>query len=253
MDPLFLQTIKEMGRAFQRLERQISPPELVTIGGNAVFRYSIQSIEQAIVQKLARLLSGLQAASCLLENGFVQEQGAIQRTLDEFCEDINFLAISRTNNILTELHQQFLNDFYMEEFDQTTSSPTSYPKRPMVKREKIRAYINRVLKPDNDPHTANAVATKISKAYSGYVHGASPHIMDMYGGNPPRFHTAGMLGTPRIREHHEDLWNYFYRGQLAFLIAAKAFGDKVLVNSLYAYLDQFEQNSKTTFRKSCKP
>ena len=40
--------------------------------------------------------------------------------------------------------------------------------------------------------------------YSGYVHAASPHIMEMYGGNPARFHVRGMHGTPRQDEHRDD-------------------------------------------------
>ena len=59
-------------------------------------------------------------------------------------------------------------------------------------------------------------------------------------GNPPRFHVAGMFGTPRIDEHRDDLWNHFYRGIIAFAFAAMAFGDDVLVSSIREYRDNFE-------------
>jgi hypothetical protein len=59
----------------------------------------------------------------------------------------------------------------------------------------------------SDPSRRIELYRTISKVYSGFVHGASPHIMEMYGGDPPHFHTKGMLGTPRIEEHADDLWN----------------------------------------------
>ena len=37
-----------------------------------------------------------------------------------------------------------------------------------------------------DPSRGIGVARTVSKAYSGYVHAASPQIMDMYDGDPPR-------------------------------------------------------------------
>ena len=113
----------------------------------------------------------------------------------------------------------------------------------MVPREKIRAYIARIEGNGLDPSRGVALTRTISKAYSGYVHGASPHIMEMYRGNPPRFHVSGMLGTPRFAVHKNDLWNYFYRGICGFAVAAKAFGDEVLFSSIQHYLDEFAKQS----------
>lgn len=240
MDPIFNIVLERMQLAFDTLESRIEKPKTVIVGGNPVFRYSTNSVEQAIIQKMARFLSGLRAARLLLEHGYVQEQGAIQRMLDEFHEDITFLALSRTNDTLTKLHQEYLDAFYMEEFDESSQGATKYPHRPMIKREKIRSYTNRVLFPAVDTGSAKSVSTKVSKAYSGFIHGASPHIMDMYGGNPPKFHTAGMLGTIRVGEHRDDLRNYYYRGLLSFIAASKAFGDAALVNDLYYLVNQLQ-------------
>ena len=70
------------------------PPQKVPYGDAFVFRYKEKTIQQAMVQKLARVVSGLHAAWLLLENGFLQEQAAVQRMLDEFHEDILFLAFA---------------------------------------------------------------------------------------------------------------------------------------------------------------
>ena len=76
--------------------------------------------------------------------------------------------------------------------------------------------------------------------------------MDMCGGNPQRFHAANMLGTPRMAEHVDDAWNYFYRGLLSFVAAAKALGDQSLVDVLYQHIEKFEIESETKYMIAAK-
>ena len=64
--------------------------------------------------------------------------------------------------------------------------------------------------------------------------------MDMYGGNPPHFYLQGMSGTPRIASYAQDAENYVYRGLMATVVVAKAFGDAQLVEVLYGFLAKYE-------------
>jgi len=80
----------------------------------------------------------------------------------------------------------------------------------------------------------------LSKTYSGYVHAASPQIMDMYEGNPPRFHTQCMLGTPREPDHRRDIANYYYRSTSAFTIAARALKHQPQFNRLFALCQKYD-------------
>ena len=111
----------------------------------------------------------------------------------------------------------------------------------MVPRQKIRAFISNNDGID-DPSSSIAAIRTISKAYSGFVHGASPQIMDMFGGDPPRFHTKGMLGTPRVEEGLKDLWNYMYRSFLSHIMVAKILGAEKHVVYLTARKAEFEKN-----------
>jgi len=65
--------------------------------------------------------------------------------------------------------------------------------------------------------------------------------MDLYGGNPPSFHTDGLPGTIRQEEHDEDLWNQFYRGILLMAEACIAFGEQELSNQLCIFAKQFAE------------
>jgi hypothetical protein len=56
-----------------------------------------------------------------------------------------------------------------------------------------------------DTRFANTVPAKLlSNIYlnfSNYVHGRYPEAMDMFGGEPPKFHLRGMGGTPKDDEN----------------------------------------------------
>ena len=110
----------------------------------------------------------------------------------------------------------------------------------MVPRKKIRAHTMNTLGQGLNTSQALAAGESIGTAYSGYVHAASENIMDMYGGDPAHFHLTGMLGTPRITAFARDAENYIYRGLMATIAVAKAFGDGPLIDELYKYLASYE-------------
>jgi len=141
MDELFPQTLQNMADILMALEKRVPPPQQVALKNGFVFRYKEQSIHQALIQKLARIVSGLQAAWILLKHGFVQEQAVMQRMLDEFQEDTLFLASAVILNNTTALHTEYLVAFFEEEFDKPEDPLSSTQKRPMIPRKKIRAYL----------------------------------------------------------------------------------------------------------------
>jgi len=61
------------------------------------------------------------------------------------------------------------------------------------------------------------MAATIDIAYSMYVHGEFPSIMEMYGGGDPAgFHVRGMLGTRRIPIYRRELAHYTHRALNTF-------------------------------------
>ncbi|HNA25592.1 MAG TPA: hypothetical protein PKH05_07045 [Nitrospira sp.] len=238
MNGLYNQTLYHLDTAFKRLEAMIPPPQKVKHHEGFVYRYVEQTYEQALVQKLARVMSGLHAARLLLDNGLLQEQGAMHRILQELHEDILFLALRKEE---THLHREYLEAFYQEEFDAPTAFESTQ-KRPMVSRKKIRAAVERLLEDmgGGDSSTGIELSRTIEKTHSGFVHGASPQIMDMYFGDTPHFHVHGMIGTQRQEEHRYDLYNPFFRAIIAFAVVAKVFGEDDLSRDLHKFLLEFD-------------
>ena len=227
--------------AFPKIAGSVGAPELTQRHGLLAFRYSEQTVEQALVQKAARVVSGLHAAYSLLASGHLQELRAIYRMLDEFGEDIVFLGDIIISGNASELHERFLKDFWAEEFDVDGNPLTSSQKRDSVPRPKIQAAIARQEVFPVNPSDGQKVHGTLAKAYSGYVHGASPHIMEMYGGEPARFHTSGMRGTPPHKLAQQEALNYFYRGLLNVIFVAIVLECAAEVEQLREVKDRFEQ------------
>ena len=238
-EDLYRETLDAMDTALANLSSLVPPPQAVPFGDSWVYRHVEQQTEQAIVEKLARIPSGLRAAQILYKTGFFQEQASLQRLIDEISEDIIFLAIPLMYGGGKPIHEKYLKAFFEEEFDPATGLPT-VQNRPMVPRKKIRAYIAESPIGTANPSSHITASRTLSKAYSGYVHAASPQIMEMYGGKPPQFHTKGMLGTPRELQHRQDLANYFYRSLAAFVIAARALGHQPVYDLLFALNKKYE-------------
>lgn len=232
-----LQTLEN---AFRQIETEVPRP---VQGSDGRFRYSEQTIQQAIVQKLARIISGLHSVEALLERGLFQEQGIMQRTIDEIEQDIWFLCLAVINSDITGLHTEYLQYFYSEEFADAGDLVGSRIGRGMVKRDKIRAYVHRSSLSGPELERANEVGKTITKAYSGYIHAASPHIMDMY--FPDQFDVSGALKQYRYDSHRRDAQNVFYRAITAMAVAAKAFGNEPLFESLHSFASKVDAEMRS--------
>jgi len=108
----------------------------------------------------------------------------------------------------------------------------------MVKREKIRAYVSRASGPG--AARGSAAGKVLAKAYSGFIHAASPQIMDMYGGSPAQFDVNGKSRNSRAPWQERDALNYFYRAVLAMAVVASAFGDDALFTTIRAWSTELD-------------
>jgi len=246
------QALDYMERIVKVFSMRVPAPKRVQFRDSFVYRHVEKTVHQALVQKLARMVSSLHAARLLLEAGFVQEQASLQRILDEITEDIWFLAYSVIVGESTPSHEKYLEYFFQEEFDPSEESVSSTD-RGMVPRKKIRAYLDRCVNGTKGCSKHLDTSRTVSKAYSGYVHAASPQIMDMYGGVPHGFFMRGMHGTMRQAEHRSDFWNYMYRGIMACCLSAKAFGDDELFVSIREFEASFREATSTDYQSNDWP
>ena len=233
-------------QCFHYMEQHVPPTDIIEIGGKKRLRYIEQSIETAIIQKVARYLSTLNAARLLLDYGYTQEVGVMFRTLDEFGEDIMFLCLPKIGGELTEIHKKYLEYFYQEEFDNPENAFLSTQNRPTIPRKRIHAAISNHGKQSLNPSDNQKNYRTLSQAYSGYVHGSSEHLIEMVGGKPLRYFLRGMAGTPRQQEFKDNYWDYAYRGILTIMISAQALGLGNLYEECLSFRKSFEEKTGKT-------
>jgi len=208
----------------ERLERHFPAPALVEIGGRPLFRHTQQDDLLLSHLKCVRAVSSLNACLLLLEHGYVQEIGTLCRCVDDFSQDVLFLATPLGDDGKpSEQQKRLVEEFFQEEFDQIESPLRSTQARNRVPRSKVLAGIARMSGQPLNPNDSQELHRTIQQAFSGYVHGAYVHIMEMFGGRRGhlKYYMQGFAGTPRVEEWTEALSSYVYRTLCAVEVVAR--------------------------------
>jgi hypothetical protein len=243
---LLFETVAFLADAFDVLEQQVERPVLVANGPYQFWRYTTPSIDAAIILKLARIVSGLQSTALLFQHGMFQEVGALARMLDEYGDDIVFLGQALLTGDVTPLHTEYLTSFFQEEFEAPDDPLGSEQKRSMVSRKKIHAALTQTPGFALNASDGQNLSRTLSQAMSGYVHAAASHVMDMYTGFPPRFHLAGMSGTPIEGKVQKLVNDQFHRGICTVGYAAIALKNNALASKIIEFRNGFEEQIGTT-------
>jgi hypothetical protein len=224
--------------AFRAIEYCAPKPKPVEWGKSVKFRFAEESVHAAIFLKLARLSSLLNSLLYLVNEGRIQEQCIIQRAIEETEEDLNFLSLAVCGDGLTERHNTYLTEFWKEDYSDPSDPVGSRLPRAHSRRG-IRSFINRA-QGQPTPHIADEIGRSIYEMYSGFLHGAAPHILDLFNPENGTFHLDGMGRTLIHIDYIHDAQNSYYRGMLATAMAVKAFGLKDVLLTFTENLRKFE-------------
>jgi hypothetical protein len=209
-----------------------------------------QSRHENLTESLVCYLKGVKAVSTLnacvvlLRQGFTQEIGALCRMVDDFFNEILFLLVPQGENGFSPDQVKFLEAFFQEELD-ADNLLRSTQKRDTVSARTIHASIGRLAEGELNPSDTQELFRTTHQALSGYVHGAYPHIMEMFGGEPAHFHMGGMLGTPRIDEWRGQLIGYVQRLTMITVLVARKLGKTEMEAPIRAFLEEFESATNT--------
>ena len=238
----FLKNVaKTLGRFYTTLERSpwIEAPQWLE--SRKQYRHEKKHARLFVYLKGVRWVSLLNASLVLLESGYVHEIGILCRCMDESFEDMLFFIESHgSDGELTDKQKKVLEDFFQEEFEDPSAPILSTAKRDRVRRKQIRADIARFPENPINPHDSAQISKTIYSTFSGYVHGAYPHIMDLCSNNPPRYHMTGMLVTQRIQEWEKRLIGYAYNCVLGAWHAAEQLGDESVVQEALLLREEME-------------
>jgi hypothetical protein len=208
--------VDRLCEVLDRLGSSFPPPKLLRHGEGFVERHDAVERTNGLVcyLKAVKACSTLNGILTLLDNAQVQEAYALARVVQDQVDDIHFLAIPRGDGgRLDKWQTKAINEFFQEEFEPDDPVGTSQD-RDRVGRPKVRATITNDMA---DPSTGNATSTLLYRAFSGYVHGAYVHIMELHDA-AGRYHTQG--AAAHLADAIDYAPNFIYQAILAieFLI-----------------------------------
>ncbi len=224
------ETLQLLEQAVREFERSVLPPKLVRRGDVFVYKYTERTIQQALVLKSFRVVSGLRAIQALYESKLHQEQHIIERIVDEVTEDIEFLVLAIVDGMESPLHKKYLDAFF---FDSGMQGDESHPWPP--KRSKI---LKHIYGRAHDVYGHEPYSDDVYESYgmlSGFVHANGPNIMDSFLGDPPRLQIQYETNDTERKTFLNTFHIRISRGCIALQLIAAVFGIKALVESLESH------------------
>lgn len=213
------------------------------------FRYEEPGVEHFCLLKSFRVISALNALLKLWESGYVQEMGVLCRTVSEMCNDIVFMLEGYPSPELEPNQERIFREWLKEEFEDPNIPFNKESKRQTVARKKVHASIARTINATN-PNDQQKIIGIVEDVYSGYVHAAYPHIMEMYGGDPPRFHLDGMINTPRIEAWRKTLVYQLHQSINTFAFMCHMFGLVDRCKAIVQMRNSFEKDLGLNFTRT---
>jgi hypothetical protein len=248
IDSYLENTLSHLGCLYHEMANEIQAPIFVDVGGYKAWRYQNLSESLACYLKGVKVVSSLNASMVLLRTGYTQEIGALCRMIDDYCNEISFLLLPSDGENFSNDQIQFLNDFFQEELDKPKDPLGSTQKRVNVPVRKIHANFGKIAKSEINPSDTQELLRTIHRGFSGYVHGAYPHIMEMFGGTEP--HLNGMLGTPRVDEWRGQVSGYVYRALVTSVLVARKLGLNDIEAKARKLLEKFETDTGCKLAKT---
>jgi hypothetical protein len=240
---IFQKCLGDISVLISQIGSHFPPPKFVSVSGQQQFRYSENTAYHVAFLKAVRMVSGLNASLNLLSGGYYLEIMVVLRTVDDFFSDILFILENVELNTLSDVQKQFMEDFFQEEFVNPNNPLENTKRRSTVPRRKIWASVARQIGQYANPSDAQKILQVTNDAFSGYVHGAYPQIMELCGGKPPRFHMNGVVASPRIEACFKQISFYLHRTIMATGILTKSLGLGGLSDRANEIRDYFESET----------
>lgn len=226
-------------QVLRSIEARTPAPQIVDTAAGPVYRYTERTVDQALVLKLACLVSHLNAMTVLLRSGMCQESGILFRCLDEISEFLMWLCPALQGQELDVKQKERLEEFYAEVFAEG-QDPLASHRPARVPQKKIQSAITRQPCYPVNPSDGLRLQQKLSEHYSGFVHSSSAAAMNLYCDSSPGFMVSGMLDSPIHRSFMVQSAHYVSRAIRIFALHERFAGNHDIVSELRDLGMQFD-------------
>lgn len=203
------------------------------------FRYKDPNPYTFLVLKMARMVTGFYSALLLTQKGLFEDAGAVHRVIIECSHDIDFVMEGLTQDPFPEDKQKLVDNFFQNDNLTPEQMLSTMRKQPTIPRKKIYPTVGRFLSPEN-PDRPQRIVKVIEELFSGYVHAAYPHVMEMYEGKGKEFQMRGIEAL--IPEWIKQLALRIHPALNQFSLFAKPLSLAKLADDLVAARKELEQS-----------
>jgi hypothetical protein len=253
---LLMHSTAAIEKEVEALAKHIQAPKAVDLHGVPAFRHDQHDDLLMSYLKCVRGVSLLHAGIVLSGYGDFQEVGILCRCLSEAAEDVMFLATPLGENKTPSKHQrQLVEEFFQEEFGDPSKPAAGQAVRNRVSRDTVLAGIARIEGNPLNPSDSKAFQQLLHKGYSGYVHGAYIHTMELFGAPPNaegkpdagtgKFYMRGGMPPARTDEMVEALESRAELLAVAVSVVAKRVGQGGIVDALRPVIEALATSTGT--------
>jgi hypothetical protein len=187
------------------------------------WQFREQSERALLVAKAVRCVSGFRAAMLLADRGFIEECGAILRTVSDFTYEILSICDGLQAGKLSEEQAKFIRQYFAE-MTQTPEQYTNEKRERWVTRDELlKAHYKRFAESANaDPEHVRRIIRFLSYSYDKFVHGAYITAMELYDGATGRFMLNGHTYPDKLEEYRFAVAAKFHEflGSLVMMASA---------------------------------
>ena len=232
----FQEILEHFDKTIEELLSMRFGPEEVELGSVVVHRFRERDAPNAIVLKLALLVSNLRAGRLLIDHGFAYEWAMVRRLLYETIQDVMFLLAEDWTDGKGNLHRRFLSAFYAEDLDEEGRLNEKGVGAPS--RQEIRSFLETVEEETvggraQDGRGLGMAMKALHRFGSGHVHGRAASIMRLYDDEAGALHTNGMDDREYLDGELRSLWVICFLTILCFAATrARTWGREYLDDAM---------------------
>jgi hypothetical protein len=224
-----------------RLAVTLGEPVRIGQVPNHHYEFSSQSVQVVEIAKAVRIASALNACLYLADAGFVTEVATPLRSVEDFVQELTFLAEPGLGGPETAAHKKFVADFF-EPLPKTVEELNASGKKQWVPRSEIDKARMRIADAAENVSGDELVShgRVLALQQNAYVHGGYLQSMDLWDPGQRRFLTAGHVSPQHFVVVKQNIALHVFRVIIVFFLLAKARDLRELEAEIYTAFKSFE-------------
>jgi hypothetical protein len=191
--------------------------------GDFYWDFEEHSGKIVVLSKALRIIGGLRASMILADRGYVNECGALLRTVDDFTHEIRFLLEGCRATKPSKDYEEFVRQYFLPAA-RTADEYAKAPGESWVPRKAIfEAFVRSFGSVEKNSDKIRKSGKFIYHTYDKYVHGSYLTAVDLYSGDTKQFMLHGHNGGEQREVMQKMVTSRLFNALAVFAHVAEVF------------------------------